>query len=48
MADWLGFPEVKRQDMNAPELPPKLRNHPELDPERLRTLIAKQLSTMNA
>ena len=48
MADWLGFPEVKRQDADAaPALPPKLRNHPELDPERLRGLITKQIAAMS-
>ncbi|HLK49377.1 MAG TPA: HDOD domain-containing protein [Bryobacteraceae bacterium] len=48
MADWLGFPEVKRQDADtAPALPPKLRNHPELDPERLRGLITKQIAVMS-
>ena len=47
MADWLGFPEVKRQDADAaPALPPKLRNHPDLDPDRLRGLISKQIETM--
>ena len=49
MADWLGFPEVKRQDADAaPALPPKLRNHPELDPDRLRALITKQIASMSA
>jgi HD-like signal output (HDOD) protein len=49
MADWLGFPELKRQDADVPPaLPPKLRNHPELDPERLRALITKQIATMGA
>lgn len=49
MADWLGFPEVKRQDLKTPpDLPPRLRNHPELEPERLRDLIAKQIATMSA
>jgi len=48
MADWLGFPEVKRQDMETqPELPPRLRNHPELDPERLRAMITKQIASMS-
>jgi HD-like signal output (HDOD) protein len=48
MADWLGFPEVKRQDGDtAPELPPRLRNHPDLDPERLRGSITKQIASMS-
>jgi len=47
MADWLGFPEVKRKDIEAaPELPPRLRSHPELEPEKLRELIAKQIEAM--
>jgi HD-like signal output (HDOD) protein len=49
MADWLGFPEVKRQDLDAaPELPPQVRNHPQLDPNRLRDLITKQIATTGA
>jgi len=49
IADWLGFPEVKRQDLETqPELPPRLRNHPELEPERLRALITKQIASMSA
>lgn len=48
MADWLGFPEVKRKDLEvAPELPARLRGHPDLDPERLRATITKQIATMS-
>lgn len=48
MADWLGFPEVKLTNVEGPPaLPPKLRNHPELDPDRLKSLIAKQIETMS-
>lgn len=49
MADWLGFPEVKRKDRDTkPEIPPRLRSHPDLDPERLRDLITKQIATLSA
>lgn len=47
MADWLGFPEVQRKDVDLPpDLPPRLRNHPDLEAERLRDLIGKQIEAM--
>ena len=47
MADWLGYPEVKRQNLDKqPELPPRLRNHADLDPDKLRDLIGKQIAAM--
>ena len=47
IADWLGFPEVKRKDLDqSPQLPPRLRNLPELDPDRLREVITKQIDIM--
>jgi len=49
MADWLGFPEIRRQDQDTrPELAPRFRNDPQLDPDRLRELITKQIAMMSA
>ena len=47
LADSLGFPEVSRTDPPAAGvLPAKLKNCPELRPERLFPSIEKQISAM--
>ncbi len=49
MADWLGFPEVKRQDLaTEPDIPVRLRKHPDLNPDRLRSVISKQIASMSS
>jgi HD-like signal output (HDOD) protein len=42
MADWLGFAEVKRQDLAPPILPQRVLDSPDLEPERVLDQIKKQ------
>lgn len=49
MADWLGFPEIQRRNLQtAPEIPPQVQQNPDLEPERLRQLVQTQLAATAA
>jgi HD-like signal output (HDOD) protein len=46
LADFLGFPEVEREDVNmAPRLPEGIKDRPELRPERLREQVTTAIAT---